>query len=428
MAKVVEHDGSLFFLNNRDEIVQILPQGLDLAPSGQFNPIPDSSVVTQFQSGHGFAASPGATGSQADDLTEYLLGTQSRKFTTAGTGGFTACRKTGLGAIDATGKMLSMTIKIDRPDRLADCRLDVSSDVFTNWSSADTISPTTNVDSPFYVRDSWITVNLHWGAFVTGGGAGATRSALTAFQVRCKDDGSGPINMWVQKIALLPEPANGIVTFVFDDGYDGTFLRAKPILDAYGYKAGFAPIINKIGATNFMTLDQLKKLRDAGWEAMPHAYDVAIHNNFAAFDDDLVVNDMVQAKKWLRENGFGTADNICVPQGQTTSPFRLDTWRRFGVTARTAYTRVRETYPPGNPHLLRTYTLALANSASDIQSKIDECKNNKGWLHLQAHNIVTSASAVTDFSTANFQTIVDYINAQGVKVKLPRDVVATGVA
>lgn len=399
-----------------------------LAGSPNLIPAPaESSVVTMFQSGHGFTASPGATGSQSDDTADFLYGTQSRLLTTAGTNGFTACRKTGMGAIDATGKCLAMTVKIDRPDRLADCRLDISSDVFTNWSSGDTISPSTNTTSPFYVPNEWITVTFQFGAFAVGGGAGATRSALTAFQVRCKDDGSGVINMRVNKISLFPEPANGVISFVFDDGYSGVWTKAKPILDGFNYKACFAPIINKIGATNFMTLSQLYGLRDAGWEAQAHSYDVDIHTNYAAVTDAQAITDMNEARTWLRDNGFGLVDNIVVPQGQTTSTTRIEAWKKMAGTARTAYSRVRETYPPGKPHLLRTYTLSQANNTADIQAKIDECKNNKTWLIFQAHNVVDASPVQTDYLTADFQTIVNYVNSQGVKVKTVADVLRNGV-
>lgn len=398
----------------------------------------ESSVVTAFQSGHGFAASPGSSGSQADDTVDFLFGDRAYKLTTAGTNGFTACRRTGMGAVDLTGKMLVMQIKVDRPDRLVDCRLDVSSDVFTNWTSFDTISPSTNILSPFYTPDEWTYVTMYWGAGAVGGGAGATRNAVTAFQVRCKDDGTGPINMRVQKVAVVPEPASALLSIVFDDGYDGTILRAKPILDAAvagGLRACFAPIVNKIttpAQTNFMTLDQLYRLRDSGWEAMPHAYDVNVHSNYATMTDNAVIADMVSARRWLIDNGFGNANNIVVPQGQTTSLARMNAWKKLSTSARTAYTRVRETYPPGKLHALRTYTLSVANAPADIQAKIDECLANKGWLILQAHNVVTSTSDPTDYSTANFQTVVNYIVstfiAGGGKVKTVDEVLRTGTA
>jgi len=191
----------------------------------------DEQVVTIFPAGHGWTAAAGSTGSLADDTDTFLLGDQSLKITTPGDGGFETARKTGLTAINGVGWYLAMTLRIDRPWLLDELRLDVSSDTFTNWSSADTISPTLNSTQPFYVEDEWITVVLPWGAFATGGGAGATRSAITAYQIRAGDNGGGVVNVWANKVCFVPEPPQGAIVLTFDDGWIGQYENARPILD-----------------------------------------------------------------------------------------------------------------------------------------------------------------------------------------------------
>jgi peptidoglycan/xylan/chitin deacetylase (PgdA/CDA1 family) len=384
-------------------------------------------VQTEFQSGHLFTLAGGSTGTLTDDVTDFVRGSQSLKLATVGNGGNTAARRTGMTALDATARYLAMEIKVDRPDRLADLRLDVSSDTFTNWSSGDSISPTTNLTAPIFVPNQWTTVILHWGSFAVGGGAGATRSALTGFQVRCKDDGSGPINMWVNRIYSIAEPASAVCTLTFDDGYDGVYLRAKPAMDALGFKGTVCPIVNKMGATNFMTTQQIRELVGQGWDVATHAYDVNIHNAYDTATDAQVLADALSAKAWIRENGLGLGDNLIVPQGQTTTLARLQAWQRYWLTARTNYTRVRETFPPGDKWRLRTYAFTSANSTADIQAKIDEAVANKGWLIMQAHNIVASGATGTDYTTANFTTVVNYMNSVGIKVRTLSEVLATGL-
>lgn len=389
----------------------------------------DVVIQTTFQSGHGFTSASPSTGSQADDTSTYLLGTQSLKLTTAGTGGTQATRKTGMTALDATGKYLKLRVMVDHPERLTSLRLDVSSDTFTNWSTSDHISPSTNATSPFFVPNEWIELLIPWGSFSTGGGAGATRSALTGFQVRCTDDGTGVVNMWVQSISTVSEPANAVVTLTFDDGYASAESIAKPILDAVGYRACFGPIVSKVGVTNYMTMDQLKRLRDAGWEPLVHAYDIAVHNNYDGSSDLAVMNDVLAAKAWMRENGFGHADNFIIPQGQITTTARTELWRRFFHISRTAYTRNRETYPPARRWGTRVYTLSPAHGTADVQSKIDEAIANKEWLILEIHDIVASGGdGSTTYLTADFQTVVNYLVSQSVKVKTISEVLRTGVA
>jgi len=389
----------------------------------------DASVITLFQAGHGFAASPGSTGTQGDDASTFLLGTQSYRLTTAGAGGFTAARRTGFGPFDATGRMMAMLVRIDNWQSLSDCRLDIASDVFVNWSSADTVSPATNLISPFYVNGEWLYVTLNWGAFAIGGGAGVTRNNITGVQVRCKDDGTGQVVEHVNKVAMIAEPANGVVTFTFDDGYAGVWASAKPILDAAGYSAGFGPIVDKIGQTNFMPIDQLYGLRDSGWEPHPHSFAVAVHNNYSTVSDQTAIADMTAAKAWIRANGFGSGDNLLVPQGQTINATRYEAFRNMATTCRSAYTRVRETYPPGPPYDLRTYTLSQANTLADVELKVDECATNKTWLILQAHNITATPTSI-DWTVADFQSLVTYIQGKGAAIKVKRitDVVKSGVA
>lgn len=399
-----------------------------VVPATAFTSPVDQTVVTLFQAGHGFTASPGSSGTQGDTTTTFLLGSQAYKLgPTNGAGGFTACRKTGIGPYNATGLYLAMEARVDNWQYLADCRLDVSSDVFTNWSSGDTVSPSTNLTSPYYVEGEWLYVTLNQGAFAVGGGAGANFGALTAFQCRCKDNGSGKVTMYVNKISLIAPPANGVVVFTFDDGYAGVWSNAKPIFDQAGIKACFGPIVNKLGATNFMTVAQARLLRDDGWEPMSHAYDVNVHNNYSTVSDGAAIVDMQAAKLWLRQNGFGPADNLLVPQGQILNTTRFEAFRKLGASVRSAYTRVRETYPPGSPYDVRTYTLSQANNLADLQAKVDECATNKTMLVLQAHDIETTPSQQTSWSTADLQSLVNYILAKPLPIRRMVDVQLNGV-
>jgi peptidoglycan/xylan/chitin deacetylase (PgdA/CDA1 family) len=419
-AKITEFDARLARLEQTGKFKQ--------RPSF-IPPTRDTKVQTIFDSGHGFTAAAPSSGSQADDSSVFLLGSQSVRLTTTGASGVQATRKTGMTALDASSSYLAVTVRVDHPERLSSLRLDVSSDTFTNWSSYEAISPSTNAIQPLLVANEWVTLLCPWAAFAVGGGAGATRNALTGFQVRCTDNGAGPIQMWVNKISLVAEPANAVCVLTFDDGWGGVYTKAKPYMDKYGFRGVWAPIISKMGITNYMTLAQNQALYAAGWECAVHAADVAKHNNYLTISDTDAITDALTAQKWLRDNGFGPADNFLIPEGALSSETRRAQWAQQFDLCRLSYNRQRETYPPARPYGLRTAASSTSHTASDVTAKIDEAISSKELLILQIHNIVDVVTGdVNDTTTADFQTIIDYLNTNSVKVRTLADITASGVA
>lgn len=410
---------------------------LHLAPMVSLAKPTNSSVVTNFDSGHGYTAPAPSPVGNNDDTSVYLYGSQSLRLgTTNGSGTSQTARKTGMGAIDMTGKCFKITIRCDRPLNIANLRFDCSSDSFTNWNKGFLIaSNATNLQNPFISPNTWQDVVVPWGLFTVGGGAGATRSAITAVQLLVVDDASGvPIQVWIDRISTVAEPTNTIVTFTFDDGRDGVYLRAKGLLDAQDWRATWAPIVDKVGVTNYMTLDQNKALLDSGWDPAVHAYGSSAHNNFDTIDDATAVQDMILAKGWMRANGFGPADAYLVPKGATyasTAPSdtRDKMIRKLFYCARNTVTSVREMYAPGRPWNLRCYNPGN-KSVATVEGIIDEAVTNKEWLILQLHDIpVTATSDPNDVTSANLSTLVTYIAGKSnTKVKSLAEVQATGAA
>lgn len=391
----------------------------------------ESSIVTLLNSGHGFTAPVPSPVSNVDDTSNFLFGSQSLKLPSQGGGVSQTARKTGLSAIDMTGKMFRVTFMVDNPTHLANLRFDCSSDSFTNWNRGLFVtSNATIVADPLLAANTWYQMTIPWGLFTVGGGAGATRSAITAVQMVVVDDGVQPVNVWLDKIAVVAEPSVALITFTFDDGRDGAFTKAKPILDAAGWRASWAPIQDKVGVTNYMTLAQNYALRDAGWDPCVHAYTTAAHNNYTTISDEDAINDTIRAKSWMREIGLGPADNFLIPKGGLTSKARDDFYRKNFTVVRTTFPSMRETYPPGRAWNLKPYNPGN-KAVATVEGIIDEAVNNKEWLILQLHNVSDSADGDNNtVLTADLQTYVTYIQGKGasVKVKSLAEVIATGTA
>lgn len=68
--------------------------------------------------------------------------------------------------------------------------------------------------------------------------------------------------------AMLPERP---IVITFDDGDESVYTQAYPIMREFGFVGVNYLVVNYVGAPNHMTVDQLKKLAAAGWEAGSHS-------------------------------------------------------------------------------------------------------------------------------------------------------------
>lgn len=411
-------------------------------PYGQLNvadrvPVADSpvetSIVTLLNAGHGFTAPAPSHGANTDDTSTYLFGSQSLRLTTLGDGVSQTARKVGLTSTDMTGKMFRVTFMVDQPAHIANLRFDCSSDAggFTNWFKGQFVnSNATFVADPLLAPMTWYQMTLPWGLFTTGGGT-PLRTAIQSIQLLVIDDASGvPVNVWLDKVAIVNEPANAVITFTFDDGRDGVWNKAKPMFDTAGWRATWAPIVDKIGVTNYMTLAQNQGLLDAGWDPAVHAYLSSVHNNYPTVDDNSAIQDTLRARAWMRANGFGPADNFLIPKGGLTSQARDTAYRKAFTHVRTTYSAWRESWPSARPWNLRCYNPGT-KAVGTVEGIIDEAVNNKEWLILQCHQIADVADGDTNtVLTADLQTYITYIQGKGaaVKVKTLSDVVKSGVS
>ena len=86
----------------------------ELAPKMR-QPVPAATrtILTQFQTGHGFTKLSGTGTATLNDTSDFQLGTQSVKFVTTGDGGSNILQKNSVGPYDLSGKMIQITFKLN---------------------------------------------------------------------------------------------------------------------------------------------------------------------------------------------------------------------------------------------------------------------------------------------------------------------------
>jgi peptidoglycan/xylan/chitin deacetylase (PgdA/CDA1 family) len=415
-----------------------------IVPSGRRPAYRKATWSQQFQTGHGWAVGGGGTASSnANDGTEFVRGTQSVRVTTAANGVQSQVRKLAGTAIDMTGKMIRIVLKVDDVTHLNRFEFLVGTSSLANYYRW-TVH-THSASNPNYVQSGeWVTIHLNWADVTAAGGTYSIsasgipniRSGFTDMQFNCYDDAAGAVTYRLQAIELVPDTSEtfpkGVVSITFDDSYASVFSLAKPKMDALGFQGTMFNIAEAIGSgPSYLTVPQMRIMQDySGWEQGGHAYGTAAHAaRYTTLTEQAVDDDFRKLRSWMVSNGF-TSEHFAYPGGQfgkTTDGVPVDQIAaRYFTTARSIISETVESFTPAMPHRLKAVT--GINDASGIGGvtvssltatggKLDRCLNNGDWLILCLHKIVAGTSTdSTEIGQAGFNTLMDAINSRGIPV------------
>lgn len=421
-------------------------------------PVPRSYYTlyqTQFGSGHGWTAGGSGTASSGAETTTYQSGTQSLRVTTTGTGAQSWVRKTGLTALDLTGKAFRIRMRILDPTNLDHISLYVASESgFTNYYQFDFYThSTSNPNQVFMRQGEWYEFTIPWsqvttraGSYTLTNGVPSSRTGFTAFSLAVYDNNTtNAITYYVDSFEIVPDTAetfpNGVFVPTWDDGWLTQFTNAKPIFDERGLRATAYPIVSYIGVnSNYMTLAQLKQLRDfSGWEIGGHAFLGTNHdqaNGFASLTAANVDWDLVRLKMWMQKNGF-LSDNLAYPHGafgRTTDNVNVyEIARQYFATGR-LITGGYEVFPPSMPTLLKGITgindgVALGGrtvaSLTASGGDLDRIAANGGMLVGCMHKCTTvTATDSSEISQTGLATLLDACLSRGIQVATMSEVMS----
>lgn len=121
------------------------------------------------------------------------------------------------------------------------------------------------------------------------------------------------------------EKKSNLIVCTFDDGYKSVLQSAFPIFRQYSFTATVFVCPNHIGKTNawnpkdkvkrfHMTLDELHKLKNEGWEIGSHGLE---HISFHRLDENEILNSATKSKIFL-EKEFGEIHSFAYPYGDSS--------------------------------------------------------------------------------------------------------------
>jgi peptidoglycan/xylan/chitin deacetylase (PgdA/CDA1 family) len=106
---------------------------------------------------------------------------------------------------------------------------------------------------------------------------------------------------------------NKFVVLTFDDGFKNQYTNAKPILDAYGYKASFGIICEDVGKADRMSWEEINELEEEGHDIGSHTI---THRSMTEIPPEEMMWEVSGSKQCLINNGIEDVNYFSYPKNQ----------------------------------------------------------------------------------------------------------------
>ncbi len=374
---------------------------------------PEAGAI--FISTHGWTNSGSGGTTATDDTADFVFGDRSIKLENNAElhTSQSATRETGL-TLNMTGRYFIVYVKVDDIDGINQLRLQGSSDGFSNfreWRIDD--------DKTFIkAGDGWTRISLPW-SHGQDSGTGLTRASIAELQFKFTSNNTNNI-VRLGAVHSAPEPANGVCSLCFDDGYDSINTKANAKMSEYGYRGTAFIIPSAVGTgtapTARASLQTLKDLQNInGW-------DISAHDNVRldTISIDQADKRLRDVKGYLIKNGLTQgADLYAYPNGVFNDAIIARAKKYYSACRSIVEHRSKETSnPPADAMKLRIINITDNDVVATIDTRVQEARDNNEWIICVFHNIVDSVTAPsTQISTADFNTIIDNINTSAIPVK-----------
>lgn len=277
---------------------------------------------------------------------------------------------------------------------------------------------TTNVwQTPYNatIKDKWYNYD-----FIPPSGASLTSQNWVG--VRVYNNGAETQTVWLDLITLNDKPTyftNGAVTFIFDGGYNSAIANGKPILDKYGYK-GVSSINASTVGNGQASIPTLKQMQSSGWDICMHstADGKAIINGVPYNENyNLVYNQIMTNKDLLDSNGLRKGSRFVIYYQGKYTEYTTDILEDYCGGIGRGATSGLNSFLQHDAINVRGTMIYTNKSTASLKTMVDEAKALNLWIVFFVHKVdEITVNPANDTSIAQFKEMVDYVNAQGLRV------------
>ena len=304
-------------------------------------------------------------------------------------------------AIDASQRFVKVLLRVHGFEDLSGIELRVGSDALHSAWYSYTVPLYGDLEYNMLQDGEWTAITMTLGANNATGAP--KRAAIDSFGIAVSDKGKGPVQLDFGGFAFVDEPAEGVVSFTFDDGYK-EHLTAMKSLAEHGWRGTAYVIPMTIGKPNYLTVADLAEIQRLG-------SDVAAHDDppFTELPPNELEPRLRGIQDFLVEHGFALgAQHLAYPLGKQETRRVRPTVDRLFATARLAGSGP-ETLPPADPHLLRAFNVTDTTTPEQVGAAAQRARDNHEWLILMFHWLPETTAKPTDYSMADFKRVLDAV-------------------
>ena len=379
--------------------------------------LPIGQVVSDFQAGHGWRAmSLGAnTATIKDDTQDYLMGSQSVRFTN--------CIQGNNLNMDMTGKHMRIRFRVNAIDKGANLALYVAdTERFGKFIAFDLFNTAQQETHRVAKVGEWADMIIPWCSSEAMDLPDFTTVGTLRFVFM---NGTGDANVQLVALEDIPqEETKGLISFTFDDGLVTQYTEAAKILGDRGIAATAYIIPTLVGTNeNCMTEEQIISLKkDYGWDIESHG-----ESRLDQMTDAEIIEDFTLTQRWIRERGLGDGNHYAYPNGVFDERIKSLAQQYF-TTGRTIDYSTLNGYGSAllpEPYNIRAIS-AIGNnpaghSVASVKREIDRVAQYGGWLILVFHSIGDTNTAMY-CAADDLAEIADYALSKGIDIKTVAEV------
>jgi hypothetical protein len=310
--------------------------------------------------------------------------------------------------VDARHRFVKVLLRVQGLENVSGIELRVGSDSLASTWYSYAVPLYGDPEYNLLQDGEWTTITMSLGASNATGAP--KRGEIDSIGVMVTDNGKGGVELDFGGVALVDEPAEGVVSFTFDDGYK-EHLGAAKLLAERGWRGTAYVIPATIGHPAYLTLADLAEIRRLGT-------DVAAHDDppFTQIAPNDLEPRLRGIQSYLVEHGHAQgAQHLAYPLGKQETRRVRPTVNKLFATARLAGSGP-ETLPPADPHLLRAMNVMDSTTPEQVGAAAQRARDNHEWLILMFHWLPEKTAKATDYSMADFKRALDEVAKTGVRV------------
>lgn len=409
LVLVISQQIAIFYASDHEEFDENEYNAELIAKSRLANPSVPETVIENFQSGHGWTHS--GDGTQSDDISDFVRGTQSLKVVTYGNNIRSISTSPILSpTLDMTNKQFAIYVKIDNKNDIGLFRFEASSNNFdSDWFSWKMERDSKQLFDP----NLWQRITFTWNQDYRNGLTTGTPdiTSINALRIEFTGKTSQVVTMRINGITTFDTtPDEGIIVLSFDDSYDTDYNVAMKKMSNYGFLGTSYIIPNSIGLPGRLSMNQLHEMQDI------HGWDISGHHETSMFplSHDQRNEILQEVKQFLVDNGFVQGAGNYAYQGGAWNADILELTRKYFISARTI-ADTDETIPPQDYYRLRALLVQKNVSPQNLLSAAENTRTDKSLIIFIFHKIVATPSDNVEYSIDNFNAFIDGLHERGIK-------------